>query len=58
MTRNSIVLARLRHSHVWSAVARNLVLLPLYVLFKHQRLSTSLRAVWDGLSRPLERKER
>jgi GT2 family glycosyltransferase len=54
MTRNSIALARLRRSYVWSAVARNLLLLPLYVLVKGQAAGTGLRAVRDGLTMSLD----
>lgn len=58
MTRNSIALARLRCCYVGRAVARNLLLLPLYMLLKGQRASTGLKAVWDGLSMSLEREGR
>ena len=58
MTRNSIALARLRRSFVWSAVGRNLLLLPLYVLFKGQAPGTGLRAVRDGLSMPFDGSDR
>ena len=58
MTRNSIALARLRRSFVWSAVARNLFLLPLYVFVKGQAPRTGLRAVRDGLSMSFDGRDR
>jgi hypothetical protein len=58
MTRNSIALARLRRSYVWSAVARNLLLLPLYVFVKGQAARTGLKAVREGLTMSLDGKAR
>jgi GT2 family glycosyltransferase len=54
MTRNSIVLARLRHSFVWRAVARNLLLLRVYMVVKRQPLRIGITAVRDGLRLPLD----
>ena len=58
MTRNSIALARLRCCYVRMTVARNLLLLPLYMLLKGQRTSIGVKAIWDGLSMSLEKVRR